>query len=215
MINALLSRIAELERKIANMMPVGPATEVDAKSQTFRMRIGGTDEKPQFSPWAPYSQQFGKLKIHAPISKGQNMLLLCPNGDPQQAVGIPLCSNNANPSPSDKDDENVIEYGEATIKLKGDEIHVKRVVQEFHFKPDGGVEMRTGELSVNMDAGSGDVTVNGSKIVLNAPVVMPKGFSAGGGKGAAVIDGSIEAKQDITSGTKIKAPVIEGAWVER
>ena len=122
-LETLIAKVAELDRKISGMVRHGPATDVDPARQRFRMETGrSADGTVAKSPWIPYGQHAGALRIHTPVSVGQNMTALSPSGDPQQAVGIPMTWSTANASPSQSGDENVITFGNVRIELKGDRL---------------------------------------------------------------------------------------------
>jgi phage baseplate assembly protein V len=122
----LVVRIAELERRFANMMRHGTVEQVDAKKHRLRIRLGeGDDGAPFIGPWVPYTQIAGDLKLHAPPSKGQQMTMLNPTGDFRQAVAIPLTWSDRNQSPSEKEDEHVLTFGSVRITLKESELEFK------------------------------------------------------------------------------------------
>ena len=122
----LVVRIAELERRFANMMRHGTVEEVDAKKQRLRIRLGeGDDGAPFIGPWVPYAQFAGDLKLHTPPSKGQQMTMLNPTGDFRQAVAIPLTWSDRNQSPSDKETEHVLAFGSVRVTLKESELEFK------------------------------------------------------------------------------------------
>ena len=70
----LLTRVAELERKLDSLFGHGPVHERKKieKRWYVRLKMGGTDEKPFLSPWIPYSSPPGpsaeemaeNLKLH-------------------------------------------------------------------------------------------------------------------------------------------------------
>ena len=122
----LASRVAELERRFAGMMRPGTVEEVDPKKQIVRLNFGDSDDgKPFLSPWVPYAQIAGALKVHTPPSKGQQFTMLSPSGDWQQAVALPLTWSDQNQSPSDKGDEHVLTFGNVRITLKDNLTEVK------------------------------------------------------------------------------------------
>jgi len=122
----LVVRIAELERRFANMMRHGTVEQVDAKKQRLRIRLGeGDDGAPFIGPWVPYAQIAGDLKLHTPPSKGQQMTMLNPTGDFRQAVAIPLTWSDRNQSPSEKPDEHVLTFGSVRVTLKESELEFK------------------------------------------------------------------------------------------
>jgi len=83
----LASRVAELERRFSGLMRPGTVEEVDPAKQIMRLNFGESEDgKPFLSPWIPYAQIAGALKVHTPPSKGQQFTLLSPSGDWQQAL---------------------------------------------------------------------------------------------------------------------------------
>ncbi len=122
----LAARIAELERRFSGMMRHGTVEEVDPGKHRIRLKLG-TDEdgKPFLSPWIPYTQTAGDLKIHAPPSIGQQFTLMAPAGDWQQAVAIPFTWSNQNPSPSENADENVLAFGDVRMTLSDGSLKIR------------------------------------------------------------------------------------------
>jgi phage baseplate assembly protein gpV len=141
----MMERIARLEQRAANMAIHGAVTDVDAAKQLARIRIGGTDEEPYKSPWIPYGQFAGALKVHTPPTAGQNMTLFNPTGDPAQGVLLPMTWNNAFQSPSSKPDENVLTYGNVRMEIKDDRLFVK--------------------------VGASEITITGGGVIIKSPDV--------------------------------------------
>lgn len=165
----LAARVAELERRTAGKLRHGTVEEVDASKHIMRLKLGtAVDGQPFLSPWIPYTQTAGALKVHTPPSKGQQFTMLAPTGDWQQAVAIPLTWSDANPSPSSKGDENVITYGNVALTLKDNLTKVKVGSAEFdvtstHIKAKIGgvtVEISSGGVAIT----GGQVTHNGKNI---------------------------------------------------
>lgn len=121
----MIRRTAEIERRFDGMVTQGTVAEVDPKAGTVRIRYGGTDDEPFLSPAIPYAQTAGALKVHAPPSVGQQMTILNGSGDFRQGLALPMTWSDANKSPSEKGDENVLTFGSATVELRGGEIVVK------------------------------------------------------------------------------------------
>ena len=197
MINAFLNlyrEVAELKRVIANMVKTGTVAERDEK-RGYRVTFGNDENgKSILSPWYPHPENGGDLKTSFPMSVGQTVTTLNPMGDARQGVVLRGGGfSDANPSPSTDLKENKITFGGYTFRLKGDAVEISRDGQSLLFDPNG------------------ETTITASKIVLDGLVVMPKGMTAGAGKGVvAVFDGQIHSKQDITSATKISAPILQG-----
>lgn len=122
----LVARVAELERRFAGTVRHGRVAEVDAAKGRVRLSLGESTAGGDFlSPWVPYAQFAGALRAHIPVSPGQQLTLMAPGGDWQQAVAVPLAFSDAVTSPSNKGDENVITYGNVTITLKDDLVDIR------------------------------------------------------------------------------------------
>lgn len=116
----LRNRIAELERMMDNTFRMGTVEEVNPKDGLMRLKIGKDSEgNDQLSPWRPYAQMAGALKLHSPVSKGQNMILISPAGDTSQGVAFPMSWNNANANPGENAEANVLTFGDVKISLEG------------------------------------------------------------------------------------------------
>lgn len=146
----LAARIAELERRFSGMMRHGTVAEVDTEAHRIRLDFGpahGTSGR-FLSPWIPYAQFSGALRVHTPPTVGQQFTAMSPNGDFQQAVAVPLTHSNANPSPSTAADQNVVSFGDVTLTLAEDSLEV--AVGSVRFKVDGtNVEITGGEVRHN------------------------------------------------------------------
>ncbi len=142
----LAARIAELERRFSGMMRHGTIEEVDPGKHRIRLKLGAdVDGKPFLSPWIPYAQTAGDLKIHAPPSIGQQFTLMAPAGDWQQAVAIPFTWSNQNAAPSDATDENVLTFGDVRMLLKDDRLQVRTAGVTLELTGDG-VSITGGEV---------------------------------------------------------------------
>lgn len=121
----LAARVAELERRAQNMLRHGTVAEVDAGKGLMRMQIGeGDDGQPFLSPWVPYGQIAGALKVHTPPSVGQQMTMISPTGDFRQAVAMPMTWSNQNASPSQSGSEHVLTFGSVKVEIRGNEVVV-------------------------------------------------------------------------------------------
>lgn len=121
----LAARIAELERRFSGMMRHGTVEEVDSFRHRVRLKFGTDVEGKSFlSPWIPYAQIAGALKIHMPPSIGQQFTLMASAGDWQQAVAVPFTWSNQNPAPSESGDENVLTLGNVRVTLKDGRVEI-------------------------------------------------------------------------------------------
>ncbi|MFA8386871.1 MAG: phage baseplate assembly protein V [Pelagibaca sp.] len=162
----LVSRVAELERRFAGVMRHGTVAEVDPERQRVRLDMGPAHggEGRFLSPWVPYAQFSGALRVHTPPTVGQQLTAMSPSGDFQQAVALPLTHHTGNPSPSVAGDENVVTYGNVRMTLADDLVRVDVGGTLFELTS-AKVTLSTGGSSIEMtDAG---VTIKGARIDLN------------------------------------------------
>ena len=139
----LLQRHSETERRMDNMFRYGKVTEVDTKKHLCRMEIASKDGKVTKSPWRPYSQfggsdgesdnqgggggsggsneGKGELKVHAPPSKGQQMMFISPGGEARQGIAIPFTWHEKAKSPSEESDP-VITRGKIKVTVKKEQV---------------------------------------------------------------------------------------------
>jgi phage baseplate assembly protein gpV len=137
----------------------GRVTDRDPKKHRIRIEIGLDDEGESVkSPWIPYSQIAGSRKVHSVPSIGQQMRIVCPNGDPCQALAVPLTWWNDNPSPSEDGDEDIDLRGktrrtqrDADIKIEVDGVTERRTKQShsltIHKDPETKDEGKDEEVS--------------------------------------------------------------------
>lgn len=171
---ALARRVAELERRMSNVIREGTVSEVDPVQKRVRLRLGGTDEAPFLSPWVRYAQHAGDLKLHAPPSVGQQMTLHSPAGDFRLGQALPYTWSDAQPSPSDAGDEIVLTFGGVRICLTSEALLV---------------ELGASKLSITPD----EILLKGSEILTDGVTRLD------GGDRAVVFAGSIDSAGDANS----------------
>ena len=121
----LAARIAELERRFAGLMRHGTVEEIDTTRHRVRLNFGkDIDGKPFLSPWVPYAQVAGALKVHTPPSKGQQFTALSPSGDWQQAIALPMTWSDQNASPSTAGNEHVLTFGDVRLTIRDQVLEV-------------------------------------------------------------------------------------------
>lgn len=140
-LTALAGRVADLERRLAGTMRHGKVDEVNPEEAWVRLDFGKNDNGDKFlSPKIPYAQIAGELKLHSPPSEGQQMTMLAPGGDWQQAVAVPMTWSNDNPSPSDAGDVHKLTFGEWVITLETGTLTVECGGTKWTFSSDGLVQ---------------------------------------------------------------------------
>jgi phage baseplate assembly protein gpV len=123
----LYDKIADLRNKINGTVRFGAVTDVDAKRQMARVELSTAEKKKtQKSAWVPYGLgQAGEFKQIWHPSKGQNMTMLCVNGDPAQGVLFPLTYSKQYPTPSDDEACHILcDFGTSRIEVWKDKIKV-------------------------------------------------------------------------------------------
>lgn len=144
----IVGRLVELERKISAAQRQGVVSQVDPAQGLVRLDLGDG----MLSPWVPYVQTAGALKVHSPPSAGQLMVLMAPSGETSQGFAAPLSFGGGNDPPSGAGDQHVATFGAVRIALTAT-----------------GLQVSVGGVSVNITAAGlaitgGSVTHNGTDI---------------------------------------------------
>ncbi|MDP1642722.1 MAG: phage baseplate assembly protein V [Phenylobacterium sp.] len=121
---ALARRISELERRLANVIREGVVEEIDPARQRVRLRLSGVGADAFLSPWVPYAQHAGALKLHTPPSVGQQMTLHSPAGDLRRGQAQPYTWSQAEPAPSGDGDVHVLTFGGVRIEVRADGLRI-------------------------------------------------------------------------------------------
>lgn len=190
--------IAQLKQIIANIGKVGTVCDTDPV-KGYRLSYGDDGKGGEYkSPWKPHPESGGATGTWFPLSKGQVVCEVNPTGDPRQGFLLRGGFSGQNPAPSQNLDENVYTFGDARITVRKNEMEITRGGQTV-------VLRQSGETYIG----------GGSKIVLDAPVEMPKGFTAGEGKGTVgVMKGALHVEQEVKSNKEVSAPVLRGTVVK-
>lgn len=150
----VVARLADLERRVSGLVRHGTVAEVDPTRQRVRLDFGPAHgaEGRFLSPWLPYAQFSGELRVHTPPTIGQQLTAVSPSGDPQQAVAVPLTHHAGNPSLSNAGDANVITYGNVRMTLADDLVQVDVGSAALRLT-DARIELSLGASSIRMTAG--------------------------------------------------------------
>jgi len=124
-IRSLFERVQEHERRLAGSKIRGKVREVDAAKAKVRLLIGKNEEGGDvLSPWIPYQQTAGSLKVHSAPSVDQSMYIQSETGDIRQGTAVPYHWNQDNEDPSDKQEEHILTFGNAYIRLREDDLEI-------------------------------------------------------------------------------------------
>lgn len=144
----MAGRIAELERKMAASHRQGLVSSVDAANGLVRLDLGDG----MLSPWLPYVQTAGALKVHSPPSVGQMMAMIAPSGETSQGFATALSFGAGNAPPSTAPDQHVVTFGAVRLDLDADGVTVTV----------GGVSLRVSAAGIAITGGQ--VTHDGVNI---------------------------------------------------
>lgn len=116
----LQGELADTKARMERMNRDGTVSHVDAAKQRVRVQIGkDADGTPHLTPWIPYSQFAGANSLHMVPSVGQQMHVISPDGDHEQARAYPLTWSKQNKSPSSDKDSVVSNLGGVKSESKG------------------------------------------------------------------------------------------------
>ena len=180
-------QLADLARRVANMIRTGRIAEVDHAAARVRVQSG--DLLTEWLPWQ--TRRAGNTLTWCPPTVGEQVMILSPSGEPAAGMVIPALYCQDHPAPDNSPDTHVtkypdgavISYNHATGALVASGIQTGLVQASDQVKVDAPLTIFTGA-----------VTVQG---LLTYQAGM---HGTGGEGGAAIIDGDIHATGDVTSG---------------
>jgi phage baseplate assembly protein gpV len=112
--------LAEMERRLANVVRLGTVKEVDPAKGKVRVEIAKDPEGlPVLTPWLKWSERAGKIKTWLPPSVGEQVKVIAPSGDLAQGWVDAGGFSDANPAPSSDGSEHVVTIDDITFKMRG------------------------------------------------------------------------------------------------
>jgi phage baseplate assembly protein V len=145
--------IAELSRRLANLVMLGKVVGVDHVAACVKVKVGEL-----VTAWRPWlALRAGGDRDWHPPEAGEQVVLLSPNGDPAQSVILVGLYQDASPAPSDDPDIHLIQYAD------GAQISYDRKQHKLSatLPAQASVELITpGGMTIE-----GDVTIAGSVFV--------------------------------------------------
>ncbi len=105
-----MTDLSDPRRVIGNIIQLGTIETVDRGDATCRVRVGNTVTGDIC--WVV--QRAGRTRIWSPPTVGEQCLLLCPEGDTDNALAVLGLFSDANPAPS-SDDVDLIRFGDGAI----------------------------------------------------------------------------------------------------
>jgi phage baseplate assembly protein gpV len=170
----LLTRVAELERKLDSMFRHGPVHERKKieKRWFVRLKVGGTDQQP-FSPWIPYSSPNGGpagLNVHRVPAKGEQLTMLSPAGDFRQAVATSLFWSDDHPPSSEDEDAVTITHPKFKLDLKDGTLKIE-TSENVDIKSNQTIKLDAGQ-TITFKVGESEIEIKGDAINIKAEDVI-------------------------------------------
>ena len=149
--------MTEAERRLSNLVMLGQVAELDAERARVRVQAG-----PILTAWLPFATVRAGLDRtwHAP-EPGEQVVLVAPGGDLNQAVVVGSLYRDAYPPPSDSADISRTEWQDGAALAYDRQLHHWRLSV-----PAGGkIVLEVGPSKIEMsDAG---IKITGPRIDLN------------------------------------------------
>lgn len=132
--------LAELERRLANILRYGVVYAVDLEESRVQVDVGGivTDWLPWLAPRA------GRTRIWHPPEAGEQVLLLSPSGDLGQGMALVGIPSDEFPAPSQDPDAHLADYldGDTVIEYH----RTERVLRITFNNSPGTVRVTNGDV---------------------------------------------------------------------
>ncbi|WP_338606861.1 baseplate assembly protein [Pelagibacterium nitratireducens] len=100
--------IERLKQAFGASLKVGPVAVVDP-SRGYRIKLGEGANGPFLSPWYPHPESGGENSSWVPLSVGQVVGMVNPNGDPRQ--GFLIRGGFSGQNPPIADDAEIVRFG--------------------------------------------------------------------------------------------------------
>ncbi|MEP3049419.1 MAG: baseplate assembly protein [Roseibium sp.] len=148
-----------LKTQFGNSMRVGPIEVIDPE-KGYRIKLGDGEGGPVLSPWYPHPESGGQTSSWMPLSKGQVVGVLHPNGDARQGFMLRGGFTDQNTQPSQDLSANVLDGLGLRISMKDGLLTI-----EGDVRIQGDIEIE-GDLKVtgNVDFADGHVRHNNTNI---------------------------------------------------
>lgn len=197
----------EIQRQARNAVRKGSILAVDHAAALCRVSVGESDDDGLQTNWIPWiTLAAGDTREWLPPVKGEQVLLLCPMGDPAQAVALRGVYSDDAPAPDDSPDTHTRVYKDGARIAYDHAAHA--LVAElpagatmYVFAP-GAVTVKTKDATVQAEniLLDGDATVTKS-LTVKGPFAFESGMTGRGDDDGAVmkIDGGAEFKDDVVA----------------
>lgn len=148
--------VQDLLRRLTNLACVATVVEVDADNARLKV-----DFLNNHSAWLPWTVgRAGGVRQWSAPQVGENLLLICPQGEIEQGILLPSLYKDEFPAPSSDPHEHLSIYEDGAVIAYNDETH-----QLIATLPEGGTTELVSDGGITL---TGDVTINGNTTVNGA-----------------------------------------------
>ncbi len=149
-----MNDIAEIRRRLDNMIRLGTIAQVDHAKALCRVQSGAI-----LTGWLPFfARRAGSTNEWDPVSQGEQCTVFSPSGDLAQGVVLVGLYSAANPPCSNNPAAHKTEWA------NGDYVEHNAETGAYTLKLTGHVQIDAASLDITC---SGPVKINGSRIDLN------------------------------------------------
>lgn len=147
--------IEMLKNAFGKSLKVGPVAAVDAQ-KGYRIKFGEDENgQPFLSPWYPHPESGGNSSTWMPLSVGQIVGMVNPNGDPRQGLLIRGGFSDSNKPPSTDLLANIFKAFGVAITIKDGVVSI-----DGDLIVNGNADFKNGHVKHN-DANIGDTHIHG------------------------------------------------------
>ncbi|UPA54970.1 phage baseplate assembly protein V [Wolbachia pipientis] len=147
--------IAELQRKVANIIRIGLVKEIDYEEAKVRVKIG--DIVTDYLPWI--TSKAGKDRDWCPPDIDEQVIILCPLGELSLGVVLPGIYQQKYSAPENKKEINSVKFQDGTKFTYDKEKH------HLEIEVADKITLKAGESSIEMTKGS--IKLKARRIDLN------------------------------------------------
>lgn len=147
--------IEMLKNAFGKSLKVGPVAAIDAE-KGYRIKFGEDESgQPFLSPWYPHPESGGNSSTWMPLSLGQIVGMINPNGDPRQGLLIRGGFSDRNQPPSTDLFANIFKAFGVAITIKDGVVTI-----DGDLIVNGNADFKNGHVKHN-DANIGDTHIHG------------------------------------------------------
>jgi phage baseplate assembly protein V len=177
--------LADLARRVANMIRVGRIAAVDHAAQ--RVRVDCAEIRTTWLPWQ--TQRAGATRTWDPPTVGEQVMILSPSGELAAGIVIPALYCQDHPAPDASPTTHVVDYPDGA-RISYD--HATGALAA------SGVTTAVVQASGSITCDTPQTTFTGA-VTVEGLLTYRSGLRGAGGAGAsAIIDGDIQATGSIT-----------------